>query len=92
MNKLKHLIQQLNEEDLTNLKRDLDSGNLQKLISKRLDELRLKDKNCPVCGEKIDNESFVLEFGKGYLRRKAYFDGSDCLEYFLNKKIKKIKT
>ncbi len=92
MNQLKNLIKNLNEEDLLKIKKDLEEGNIQRLINKKINQLNLDKKRCPVCGEKINTESFYLEFGKDYLRKKAYFDGADCLEYFLNKKIKRIKT
>lgn len=83
----------MKEDELTLLKRDLVSGNIDRAIKKRLENLKgtenLDDKHCPVCGGKIDANSYKLEFGKDYLRKRAYFDGQDCLVYFVNTKLKK---
>jgi hypothetical protein len=81
----------MDEEDLIKIRRDLLAGNIDRLIRMRLDTQtheRISDKICPVCGGEITNESFVLEFGASYLRRKARFDGVDCLEYFVSTKLK----
>ncbi len=94
MNKLARIIEDLNEEDLLKIKRDLVSGNIDRLIEKKLsffEEQKFSSKMCPVCGGLIHKESLVLEFGKPYVRRKAFFDGVDCLEYFVNTHIKKEK-
>ena len=91
MNKLAKIISEMNEEDLLKIKRDLVAGNIDKVINKRFDELSghdFSDKQCPVCGEKITSDSFILEFGSSYLRKRAFFDGVDCLEYFVNSKLK----
>ncbi len=92
MNQLRQLISQMSEEELRKLKKDLEEGNLYKLINKKLEEyeeVRNKEKICPVCGDKVESNAYVLEFGKSYLRRKAYFDGQDCLNYFIQTKMKK---
>lgn len=92
MNKLSKIINDLSEEDLLKIKRDLISGNIDKLIEKKLETLRahnFSSKQCPVCGGIISSDSLVLEFGKPYIRRRAFFDGTDCLEYFVNTQIKK---
>ena len=94
MNKLAKIIEDLKEEDLLKIKRDLVSGNIDKLIEKKLsffEEQKFSSKMCPVCGGPIHKESLVLEFGKPYIRRKAFFDGVDCLEYFVNTHVKKEK-
>jgi len=90
MNKLAKLIDKLGKEDLIKIKRDLVSGNIDKLIAKKLSEIEnIDEKFCPVCGGKITQDSFKLEFGSNYLRRKAYFDGVDCISYFITEKLKK---
>ena len=92
MNKLAGLIKKMGEEELQLLKRDLVAGNIDKAVKKRMDELKYEnfdEKRCPVCGGQITEDSFKLEFGKLYLRRKAYFDGIDCLQYFIETKVKK---
>lgn len=87
MNKLKQLINTMPKEDLLKLKRDLIAGNLDKLINQRL-QGNLSEKQCPVCGETIIGEPYLLEFGK-QVRQKAHFDGADCLLYFIETRIKK---
>ena len=92
MNKLAKIINTLDKDDLIKIRRDLIAGNIDKVISKRLDEfsgLNFSNKQCPVCGGSIHNNSFVLEFGSDYLRKRAFFDGVDCLEYFVVSKLKK---
>lgn len=89
MNKLPKLIENMSEKDLINLRKDLLAGNLDKLISKRLQNIRnYSEKNCAVCGAKIDANSLILEFGKEYLRKRAYFDEKDCMNYFLQERLK----
>lgn len=95
MNKLASIINSLGEEDLMKIKRDLVSGNIDKLIQKKLSEFKAVDfssKFCPVCDGSIGDDCFVLEFGKSYLRRRAFFDGVDCLEYFVSTKLKKVEV
>ena len=89
MNKLKNLIDTMSEEDLQNLQKDILSGNLDIAIESKLKKINISKKVCPVCGEKIGEEGFVLEFGKEYLRRKAWFDARDCLLYFVEQRIPK---
>lgn len=95
MNKLSKIIKNLPEKELLKIKRDLVSGNIDRIIEKKLFEIneeKYSEKQCPVCGGKITSESFIIEFGKPYIRRRAYFDGVDCLEYFVSNKIKQKQT
>lgn len=95
MNKLSKIINSLKEDDLLNIKRDLVAGNVDKLVEKKLSKIRnekFSSKQCPVCGGKISSESFMLEFGKSYIRRRAFFDGVDCLEYFVSTQLKNKKN
>lgn len=86
MNKLKNLIEEMTIEDLNLIKKDIISGNLNKLIDKKINSTYSK-KICPVCNEKIENNPIILEFGKN-LRIKAYFDATDCLSYFAQTKLR----
>lgn len=91
MNKLSKLIQEMSKEELMLIKRDLVSGNIDRQINMRLmsfEEEDLSEKFCPVCGGPIKTDSFKIEFGKDYLRKRAYFDGADCLEYFIKNRLK----
>lgn len=85
MNKLVHLIQELPYTDLLKLQKDLHAGNLDKLLTKRLDDLRpTKARYCPVCNGDVNaNENLTLIFGPANFRQKASFDGPDCLNYFV---------
>ncbi|MFP4568208.1 MAG: hypothetical protein ACLFN8_04660 [Candidatus Woesearchaeota archaeon] len=67
------------------------AGNVDRLVETRLCEFKtsaFSSKQCPVCSAQITDESLVLEFGKAYVRRRAFFDGVDCLEYFINTQLK----
>jgi hypothetical protein len=83
MNRLANLIRTLNEHELMLVKRDLEEGNIARVIAERLAEIDVPQKVCPVCNTPLhDNAPYVLEFGSG-VRKKARFDGIDCLETFL---------
>jgi hypothetical protein len=95
MNRLAKLIESLDEDDLKLIKKDLEIGNVERLINKRLQERKEEDFNkvCPVCQTPIGEENLTLIFGPNGLRKKASFCAMDCLEYFLNKiKQQKDKT
>jgi hypothetical protein len=87
MNRLARLIENLDEDDLKLLKKDLEAGNIERLISKKLQERKETESNkvCPVCQSPIGEENLTLVFGPQGLRKKASFCALDCLEYFLNR-------
>ncbi|MFW5866110.1 MAG: hypothetical protein ACOCU6_03380, partial [Nanoarchaeota archaeon] len=87
MNKLARLIEEMPLEDLKKIKKDIDEGNMKRLIEKRLREEKRKQKlSCPVCSTSVkEGEGVTLYFGSKVLRKKATFDGIDCLEYFLDR-------
>jgi hypothetical protein len=37
-------------------------------------------------------DAFILKFGESNLRRRAFFDGIDCSDYFLHTKLRKEET
>jgi hypothetical protein len=86
MNRLAHLIDKMPYTDLVHLQKDLRAGNLDKLINKRLEDIRpTKAAYCPVCNADVNhNENLTLVFGPTELRQRASFDGPDCLIYFLD--------
>ena len=90
-NKLVKLISELPYNDLILLKKDLDAGNIEKLIKQQIKiKKTTKTAICPVCGEEIkESEGFHLEFGPPGLRKKATFDGADCMQYFIEHQLKK---
>ena len=87
MNRLTRLIQNLSEKDLKLIRKDLVEGNIERLISKKLQEKREEDFNkvCPVCQAPLGEGNLTLIFGPEGLRKKASFCALDCLEYFLSK-------
>lgn len=93
MNKLAKMIDDLDEEELRLIKKDLEQGNIERLINNKLQEKNEADFNkvCPVCQAPIKEESVSLIFGPKELRKKASFCALDCLEYFINQiKVKKM--
>jgi hypothetical protein len=87
MNKLNKIINSLDEDELKLIKKDLQAGNIEKLINKKLQEIIETDFNkvCPVCQNQVGEENLTLIFGPKGFRKKASFCALDCLEYFLNK-------
>ena len=73
MNRLANLIASLDEEDLKLIKKDLDAGNIERLINKKLQENKDRDFNkvCPVCQAPIEDDCLTVVFGPKGLRKKA---------------------
>ncbi|MEM2115744.1 MAG: hypothetical protein QXD62_01170 [Candidatus Woesearchaeota archaeon] len=84
---LLNLIENSNSYDLLEFKRQLKENleDLIRLIDSRIEKIEEANKFCTVCGSPISEtkEPFILIFGSRGLRKKAYFCGSDCLNYFL---------
>jgi len=91
MNRLAKLIKELPPEELKLLKKDFEKGNLERLIKQREQEIaRNRITLCPVCSTPVkEGEGWHLQFGPVGLRKKATFDGPDCLMYFLERIKKK---
>ena len=87
MNKLSKIIAELGYEDLKLLKKDLDEGNISRLIDEKITNIENKKETiCPVCHstlEDVDNDTFTLTFGPKGFRKKATFCATDCLDYFI---------
>ena len=84
MNKLAELINALPAQDVELIKKDLEEGNLNRVVTDRLAELEMPQKVCPTCGSLLpDDAPYVLYFGK-VVRKKARFDALDCLEFFID--------
>lgn len=87
-NELLEKIENANVYDLIEFKRKLKENfeELIKLIDSKIEKFEESNKFCAVCGTAIMEieEPYVLIFGKRGIRKKAYFCGSDCLNYFLN--------
>ena len=88
MNKLAKIINELSYDELKLIKKDLAEGNIEKLINLRLKNFE-EERGvivCPVCNTSIsdpDNGALTLIFGPKDFRKKATFDASDCMEYFM---------
>ena len=91
MNKFNKFLDELNQDELDVFEKDLKEGYIQKYIERKKEFFKLKDKVCPVCGNMVEDDCFVLVFGEPSIRKKAHFCGIDCLEYFINNAIKKNK-
>jgi hypothetical protein len=96
MNKLTKIISELSYDELKLIKKDLSEGNMEKLINLRLKNFEEERVGtvCPICNAQIsdpDNGAFTLIFGPKDFRRKATFDGADCMEYFIEH-LKKISS
>lgn len=77
-------INNLGEQELSQLESQLSSGRAHELIHQRKRALNNPMLVCPVCEAKVcERENLVLEFGPNDFRQKARFCGLDCLEFFL---------
>ena len=85
MKKIISIIETMNPEELEELKKMLEEGEITKTISKKLEIFKNPNKVCPVCNSPVGEEGFTLIFGPTDLKQKATFDGLDCLEYFIYK-------
>jgi hypothetical protein len=87
MNKLAGIIDNLNYDELKAIKKDLDSGNIERLIKEKIMHFDKGRKICPVCYRTIegDDEHFTLIFGSSDFKKKASFCALDCLEFFISK-------
>lgn len=88
MNKINTFLDELDESELEIMEKDLKEGYIQKYIDKKKEFFKIKGKTCPVCGNIVDDDCFVLVWGEPSIRKKAYFCGIDCLEYYINNFIK----
>lgn len=90
MNKLARLINTLDAKELALIQQDLQQGTLNKIVSQRLERIQAgPEKKCPVCLSTIHaNNALNLEYGSTDLRRKAYFDATDCLQHFITHNLK----
>ena len=97
--KVKEVIEELSQDELLKLRFDLKhhSKHILRLIDKRLRFLETRGEHvCATCGKTINLEednAITLTFGPPDFKRRAYFCGIDCLEYFISelKRIEKKK-
>ena len=93
MNDVIKFLDGLNDEELYEFEKDMKSGTIQKFIEQKKEYFKVRDKACSVCGNSVSEDCLVLIYGdpRIELRRKAHFCGTDCMEYFMNKNIRKNK-
>lgn len=89
MQKFRKILEELSEEDLEILDKELRDGSLHKQIEARKEFFKIRGRMCPVCGNNVTEDCFVLIWGEPSIRKKAHFCEQDCLEYFINNFIKK---
>jgi hypothetical protein len=84
MNRLARFIEELPLQDLRLIKKDLEAGNIDRLVARRLAQLDER-KICATCGRELSagEQKYAIEFGPRDLRQKAWFDELDCLDHFL---------
>jgi len=94
--KLRDIVDSMDYEDVLKLQRDVNSGgtHLKKFLKDKVSQQEKQHgKFCTTCFSEIDQRNvnnFTLVFGPHDFRKKASFDGIDCLEYFL-KNLKEMK-
>jgi hypothetical protein len=93
MNKVIRFLDELSDEELYEFEKDIKSGTINKFIDQKKEYFKVKDKMCSVCGNNVNENCFVLIFGDPRIgiRGKAHFCGTDCMEYFVNKNIRRKK-
>ncbi len=85
MERLDKTLEKMSREELLELKRMIQAGEAENIIQRRLEKFKNGNKVCPVCNTRIIDEGFTLVFGPIGFKKKATFDGLDCLEYFITK-------
>ena len=84
--RLGDIVKALSYEDLLELKKDTVSKTplLKYLLSERIKELESNGNRCATCSSALNAEEYVLMFGRNEIKKKAYFCGLDCMEYFFS--------
>lgn len=78
-------------EDLVKMRDDLDSGgrHLRALVDSKIKEIEREEvKTCAVCGTPINPhfiDDYSLVFGRFDFKKRAFFCGLDCLNFFVGK-------
>ncbi|MGB9748945.1 MAG: hypothetical protein ACP5OZ_03565 [Candidatus Woesearchaeota archaeon] len=94
---MREIVNELSYEDLLKFKKDLEENSFQikKLVEQRIrQEIEKNSHVCANCGRKMnpyEDDELCLIFGPPDFKRRAYFCGIDCLEYFLAE-LKKIEV
>lgn len=90
MNKLAKVINELDYDSLTRIRKDITTGNMLRLVDERINQFENPNRVCPVCSSPLDpNTAITLYFGPKNLRQRASFDGEDCLQFFVERMVKR---
>lgn len=87
MKKFREIMEMLSYDELLKLNKDLTPNSETKLaLSRKIREIESAgNKTCATCGNLINphfTEEYSLVFGPRMLKKRAFFCGIDCLEYF----------
>lgn len=90
MNRLAKLIDRLDRRELKLIQKDLEEGNLEMLVKRRLQAMEAgRESVCPVCGTTVPAKAgLLIQFGPKDLRQQARFDAVDCMNYFIKEKLR----
>jgi len=80
-----NIIEKLSIEEISELRKLIKEGVVEKLIEHKLERFKNSNKVCPVCNTPIGEDGLTLIFGSADFKKKATFDATDCLEYFISK-------
>jgi hypothetical protein len=89
--RFREAVEEVQYEDLVKMRNDLENGgnHLKALIDSKIKEIERKEvKVCAVCGAPINPhfiDDYRLEFGRYDFKKRAYFCGLDCLDFFMVK-------
>lgn len=89
LNKFKDFLEDLDEHELTFMKKELSTGasNLSKLVDVKI--LKDNESFCATCFREIKEveKPYTLIFGPHGLKKQASFCAKDCLTYFLENQL-----
>ncbi len=87
--RFREVIDEISYEELVKMRKDLENGgsHLKDFISSRIRDIEREEvKVCATCGTPINPhlmDDFSLTFGRYDFKKRAYFCGLDCLNYFV---------
>jgi hypothetical protein len=87
--RLREVIDDILYEDLLRMRKDIDNGghHLRTILDSKIKQIEREEvKVCAVCGNPINPhfmDDYSLIFGRYDFKKRAYFCGLDCLNFFL---------
>lgn len=89
--RFREAVDDIQYEDLVKVRKDLESGghHLKALVDSKIKEIEREEvKMCAVCGTPINPhfiDDYSLVFGRYDFKKRAFFCGLDCLDFFIAK-------